>query len=63
MKLGFENQQHAKWEVTAKCGLAVRSDADEAILDGCINNATAWPASTRSIQLDFNAILWTPRAL
>ena len=63
VKIEFENQQQAKWEITAKYGLAVRSDADEALLDGWINNATARPPGTRSIQLDFSAISWIPREL
>lgn len=63
VKIEFENQQQAKWQITAKYSIAVRTPADVALLEGWINNATATRDDARSIELESSAISWIPKEL
>jgi hypothetical protein len=63
LKIEFENQQQAKWQITARYGISTRTPADTELLESWIHNATATSDGARSIELESNAISWTPKEL
>lgn len=54
----FENQQRAKWRVTARYAVAVRSEDDADSLKVWINKAAASSIPTQQIELDTVATTW-----
>lgn len=61
LKIEFENQQQAKWQITARYGISTRTPSDAKLLEGWIHNATATSDGARSIELESSAISWTPK--
>jgi hypothetical protein len=63
VKIEFENQQQAKWQITARYGISIRTAADSELLESWIHKATATSDGARAIELESSAISWTPKEL